>query len=114
MKTTLLHRLLHKTCGLALLLLSLASIPALATTVRMQTSLGAIDIQLMDASAPETVANFLNYVRSGAYVDSFIHRSMPGFIVQGGGYRWSSASNRYSTVSTHAPMIDGSASVAPI
>ena len=34
-----------------------------------------------------TVANFINYVNQGAYVNSIIHRSVPGFVIQGGGYQ---------------------------
>ena len=60
-----------------------------ASTVSMQTVLGEIDIELFDTAAPLTVANFMNYVNSGAYNNSFIHRSVPGFIIQGGGYTWS-------------------------
>lgn len=50
---------------------------------------GIANVLLFDqeeAGAPQTVANFLNYVRDDDYVNSFIHRSIPGFIVQGGGY----------------------------
>ena len=36
--------------------------------------------------APLTVQNFLNYVNDGDYVNTIIHRSVPGFIVQGGGF----------------------------
>ena len=36
--------------------------------------------------APGTVANFNNYVEDGDYVNSIIHRSIPGFVVQGGGF----------------------------
>lgn len=73
----------------ALLLASLCiAANAQATMVRLQTTLGIVDINLMDADAPATVANFLTYVRSGAYVGTFVHRSVPGFIVQGGGYKW--------------------------
>ena len=54
--------------------------------VRLQTSQGIIDIQLYDTAAPKTVANFLGYVRRGDYVNSFVHRSIPGFVIQGGGY----------------------------
>lgn len=68
-----------------------APLAGLATTVRLQTSLGAIDIELFDSAAPLTVANFLNYVNSGAYNNSFIHRSVSRFIIQGGGYTWDGA-----------------------
>ncbi|OGT02539.1 MAG: hypothetical protein A2143_03085, partial [Gallionellales bacterium RBG_16_57_15] len=89
---------------MAIVLLSLTPLSAFATTVRMQTSLGDIDIQLMDTDAPVTVANFLNYVTSGAYVNSFIHRSVPGFIIQGGGYLWSDVSNGVSSIPANAPV----------
>jgi peptidyl-prolyl cis-trans isomerase A (cyclophilin A) len=86
----------------------LLSIPgaALSTTVRMQTSLGTFDVELFDDDAPQTVANFLNYVNSGAYNNSFFHRSMPDFVVQGGGFTWSSSTNLYSQVPTEAPVIN--------
>jgi uncharacterized protein (TIGR03437 family) len=57
--------------------------------VRFDTSFGYIDVDLLPNSAPLTVANFLNYVNRGDYNNSFIHRSVPGFIIQGGGYKWS-------------------------
>ena len=57
-----------------------------ASVVRMETSRGIIEVQLFDTEAPLTVANFLAYVSSGAYNNSFFHRSVPGFIIQGGGY----------------------------
>ena len=86
----------------------LLSIPgaALSTTVRMQTSLGLIDIDLFDAAAPQTVANFLEYVNRGDYDNSFFHRSIPDFVVQGGGFSWSSITNLYSPVPTEAPVIN--------
>ena len=71
------------------MLLCLLVLPSLAVTainVRMQTDLGAIDIELFDTVAPLTVANFLNYVNDGDYDGTFFHRSIPGFVVQGGGY----------------------------
>jgi peptidyl-prolyl cis-trans isomerase A (cyclophilin A) len=66
------------------------AVPVLAqsTMVRLETSLGPVDIRLLDTEAPATVANFLGYLRSGAYGSSFFHRSMPGFVLQGGGYTW--------------------------
>lgn len=74
------------------------------TVVRFKTSLGEIDFELYDQSgpggasaAPITVENFLNYVNSGRYFDSFFHRSVnvsstnpdidgDPFIIQGGGF----------------------------
>lgn len=77
-----------------------------ATSVRMQTALGPIDIELFDTDAPQTVANFLGYVESGAYNNSFIHRSVPGFVIQGGGYIWDSASNSPLTITKKSPIIN--------
>jgi len=50
---------------------------------------GIANVVLFDqpgAGAPLTVQNFQNYVNNGDYVNSFIHRSVPGFVVQGGGF----------------------------
>jgi hypothetical protein len=57
-----------------------------ASVARVHSVLGDFDLELLDATAPATVANFLNYVRDGDYVDMFFHRSVPGFVVQGGGF----------------------------
>lgn len=78
-----------------------------STIVEMNTSEGVIDIQLYDETAPLTVANFLSYVNSGAYTNSFIHRSLPGFVIQGGGYSWDTVNNNgYFSVQTHAPVVN--------
>ena len=45
----------------AVLILAFPAVSS-ASTVRMQTVLGNIDIELFDAAAPLTVANFMNYV----------------------------------------------------
>ena len=50
---------------------------------------GVTNVLLFDqqgAGAPATVANFTNYVEDNDYVNSIIHRSVPGFVVQGGGF----------------------------
>ena len=75
-----------------------------ATTVRLQTTLGNIDIELANAATPITVTNFLAYVNSGAFNNSFIHRSVPGFIVQGGGYIWDNNASRVLEI-TKRPAI---------
>jgi peptidyl-prolyl cis-trans isomerase A (cyclophilin A) len=56
------------------------------TLVRLTTNLGNIDMELLDQQTPKTVANFLNYVTQGRYNTTIFHRSVPGFVVQGGGY----------------------------
>lgn len=80
--------------------------PPLETMVRLQTSLGLIDIRLFDADAPLTVANFLSYIDSGAYNSSLIHRSTPGFSVQGGGYVWNAKSKSAKTIAKKAPVVN--------
>jgi len=75
-----------------------------ASIVRFQTSLGPIDISLYTTAAPLTVANFLSYVNSGAYNQSFIHRSVPKFIIQGGGYVIKGTS--LNPITTNAPVIN--------
>ncbi len=77
-----------------------------ATTVRLTTSLGAIDIVLYDDAAPRTVANFLAYVNSGAYKNSFFHRSVAGFVIQGGGFVWNDATNSARAVPTNPPLVN--------
>jgi cyclophilin family peptidyl-prolyl cis-trans isomerase len=52
----------------------------------MQTDLGGMDMALFDIDTPATVANFMNYVNRGDYDGTFIHRSVPGFVLQMGGY----------------------------
>lgn len=55
-------------------------------TVCMLTSSGEIVVELYDNYAPQTVANFYNYVAAGFYTNTLIHRVDRDFIVQGGGY----------------------------
>ena len=53
--------------------------------VRLHTNHGAITLELDQAKAPLTVANFLSYVDSGHYSNTLFHRVIDGFMVQGGG-----------------------------
>ena len=80
---------------LILSLLLIAALPAafgqLGGTnplVRFHTDLGDIDVVLLSDVAPNNVANFLAYVQAAIYDNSFIHRSPPGFVIQGGGYKF--------------------------
>ncbi len=55
--------------------------------VAMRTSAGDIVLELDRLRAPIGVANFLKYAKSGAYDGTVFHRIVPGFVVQGGGYK---------------------------
>ncbi len=50
------------------------------------TSFGSITVELDQAKAPKSVANFLSYARKGHYDGTVCHRVIPGFMVQGGGF----------------------------
>jgi cyclophilin family peptidyl-prolyl cis-trans isomerase len=67
----------------------LAAQAAQATIVQFQTVMGDFEVNLYDKGTPKTVENFLAYVKSGAYTNSIIHRAVPGFVVQGGGFTYS-------------------------
>jgi len=53
--------------------------------VRLATSHGDITLELDAAKAPETVENFLAYVRDGHYDGTVFHRVIANFMIQGGG-----------------------------
>lgn len=55
-------------------------------TVKMETNLGNITIELAPDQAPKTVENFLQYVNDGFYKNTIFHRVISNFMVQGGGF----------------------------
>jgi len=56
--------------------------------VTFNTNVGSIVMELLPEAAPNTVANFLNYVRrdTDGYVGTVFHRADPNFVIQGGGF----------------------------
>jgi peptidyl-prolyl cis-trans isomerase B (cyclophilin B) len=54
--------------------------------VKLHTNHGVIGIELDAAKAPLTVANFLEYVKSGFFDNTVFHRVIDGFMIQGGGF----------------------------
>lgn len=54
--------------------------------VSLKTSMGDIVLELYPDKAPKTVANFLQYVRSGHYNGTIFHRVINNFMIQGGGF----------------------------
>jgi len=69
------------------------------TKVKMTTSLGAFVIELDNAKAPVSSANFADYVKSGFYDGTIFHRVIPGFMAQGGGFDTS-----FNQKATKAPI----------
>lgn len=82
------------------------ALPTENPVVRFDTPLGSFRVELFETEAPLTVANFLNYVASGRYQDSFVHRSVPGFIIQGGGHTFPSDAQGVVPVTPFAPVVD--------
>ncbi|MBS0656647.1 MAG: peptidylprolyl isomerase [Verrucomicrobia bacterium] len=64
--------------------------PDVARSVRLTVRTGAmvqtVDFALFPAEKPITTANFLAYVAQNRYANSFCHRLVRNFVLQGGGY----------------------------
>lgn len=83
-----------KTCfsravGLITLCTALSAGPALAAEapkVVIETNYGEILLELYPDKAPQTVANFLQYVDGGFYQNTIFHRVIRTFMIQGGGF----------------------------
>ena len=58
----------------------------MSTLVEMTTNKGTLRIELDDEKAPQSVANFLDYVARGHYDGTIFHRVINGFMIQGGGF----------------------------
>ena len=54
--------------------------------ITLKTGKGDIKIELFEAEAPVTCANFRKYVKEGFYKNTIFHRVIPGFMIQGGGF----------------------------
>jgi cyclophilin family peptidyl-prolyl cis-trans isomerase len=54
--------------------------------VQLTTSKGVIELELNAEKAPESTANFVQYVNDGFYDGLVFHRVIRGFMIQGGGY----------------------------
>lgn len=54
--------------------------------ILLQTNQGEIKLELYPEKAPITVKNFVDYVNSGFYDGTIFHRTIAGFMIQGGGF----------------------------
>ncbi len=87
-----------------ILVLCTCSLGQADTIVRFETAMGNFHVQLADTVAPLTVANFLNYVNDGDFVNSFFHRLVPGFVLQGGGFTFQD--NQFNFVPTDPAVLN--------
>lgn len=99
---------------------------AVASILRLETTLGDIDVRLFESATPESVQNFLNYVADDDLDGSFFHRApkqfrlddqgqpvldtdgqpiIDTFVLQGGGFRFTDAAG-LSSVPTDPPVIN--------
>lgn len=54
--------------------------------VKLHTNFGVITLELDAEKAPISVANFLDYAKSGFYDGTIFHRVIDNFMIQGGGF----------------------------
>lgn len=54
--------------------------------VVFKTNFGEFKVKLHEDKAPETVKNFVNYVKDGFYDNTIFHRVISNFMIQGGGF----------------------------
>ena len=67
--------------------------------VTFETSHGSFVLELDQSATPETVENFLAYVRDGFYDGTIFHRVIAGFMIQGGGF-----TGEFKQLQTRAPV----------
>jgi peptidyl-prolyl cis-trans isomerase A (cyclophilin A) len=63
-----------------------AAVAEVAPRVALRTNHGDMIIELFHEKAPQSVDNFLRYVRDGHYNGTIFHRVIDNFMIQGGGY----------------------------
>ena len=85
--------------ALLCLFISSATFAADNPRVRMETSMGVIELELNPAKAPQSVENFLRYVNEGFYDGTVFHRVIKAFMIQGGGF-----TSTYEKKPTHDPI----------
>ncbi len=68
--------------------------------------MGQFCIELFETQTPITTTNFLNYINSDAYTNGIFHRSVPKFVIQGGGFKIVDGTTRktLAPVNTFAPI----------
>jgi len=55
--------------------------------IKLHTNHGVITLELFEEQAPQTAANFKEYVKKGHYDGTIFHRVISNFMIQGGGFK---------------------------
>lgn len=77
----------------------------------LQTNQGSICIELLRSAAPITVDNFVGYILRGDYDGTIIHRSAPGFVIQGGAFQ--TTPDSLALLATQAPILNEPCTIEP-
>ena len=77
-----------------------------ATIVRYDTVMGTFDVRMFNSVMPISVANFLSYANTNRYDGTFVHRSVSGFVVQGGGFIYDEETNSAPGILLNPPIND--------
>lgn len=81
--------------------------PAISgSTARIGTPLGDFFVETYDTVTPVTAANFLKLATDGNYTDMFFHRSVPGFVLQGGGFTYPEGTTQVDSVVHNGSVIN--------
>jgi cyclophilin family peptidyl-prolyl cis-trans isomerase len=70
------------------------------STIVFNTSAGPINVELFDTKTPQTVANFFDYINSGAFTNSIFHRLVNNFVLQGGGFTFDAKTASLPAITT--------------
>lgn len=76
------------------------------SAVRVSTTQGNMDFILFNTATPATVTNFMSYVNAGRYTDVVFHRSMAGFVIQGGGFKGTGVGSNFTSVLTNPAVVN--------
>lgn len=76
--------------------------------VILHTSMGDITIRLYPQKAPITVANFLDYAKSGFYNNTIFHRVKKRFVIQGGGFSYDADTEEFERKAVKDPIVNES------
>lgn len=95
----------HKVALFAYLLF-LSTITQANPIACFNTNMGPFCIELFETQTPITTANFLHYISSDAYTNGIFHRSVPKFVIQGGGFKIvdGTTEKTLAPVNTFAPI----------